>query len=151
MSFGELDNYHQALIFVLSIFSFIELLFFCRQYFNNENKILAVCLSAVTVSSFIFFFLFTVNISKYNDHGYYFSEGLLQVQNEDNLWGYINKKGALVIPFKYEYAEGFNFSGAARVRLNGETFHINDQEERVEYQKIRDAIEQTIPGFENYY
>jgi len=35
-------------------------------------------------------------------------EYLAPVQNKDNLWGYINEKGELKIPYKYFYAENFS-------------------------------------------
>ena len=45
-----------------------------------------------------------------------YSEGLARVCNDYD-WGFIDKSGTLVIPFKYDEAESFS-GGMAKVKLN---------------------------------
>lgn len=44
-----------------------------------------------------------------------------------NLWGYINQKGTMVIPFQYQKALPFSVEGKAVVQKNGQEFRINRQ------------------------
>ena len=45
-------------------------------------------------------------------------------------YGFINKKGKVVIPIKFDYAQQF-YEGEAEVSLNDETFYINTKGERI--------------------
>ena len=40
-------------------------------------------------------------------------------------WGYVNRAGKIVIPFVYDYAEGFGTTGQALVEKDGERYYIN--------------------------
>lgn len=66
----------------------------------------------------------------------YFSFGLcpvskLNAENED-VWGYINKTGKIVIPYQYNYVSSFNEKDIAEVSLNGESFFINSNGQKVD-------------------
>lgn len=64
----------------------------------------------------------------------YFKSGLCPVAkqvNEDLTWGFINQKGDLVIPFKYNDVEDFNTEGIALVYLNGKPIKINTKGQQV--------------------
>ncbi|TAF35775.1 MAG: WG repeat-containing protein [Cytophagales bacterium] len=54
-----------------------------------------------------------------------YSEESLIAAKKDNLWGFIDKSGQIVIPFQYDYAESFNHLGQAPVKLRGDQFFIN--------------------------
>jgi len=50
--------------------------------------------------------------------------GLIAVQATSNLWGFIDEKGALIIPFQYSKVENFK-NGLCEVEKNGQRFVIN--------------------------
>ncbi len=56
-------------------------------------------------------------------------ESLVAVK-KDNLWGFIDKNGAIIIPFQFDYAESFNHLSQAPVKKKGEQFFINLKGER---------------------
>jgi hypothetical protein len=58
------------------------------------------------------------------------SGGLWAVQNNIDLWGYLNAKGELKIPCRYSKAEPFK-NGLAKVTLNGNSYYINSHEEQI--------------------
>ncbi len=58
------------------------------------------------------------------------SGGLWAVQNNIDLWGYINSKGELKIPCRYSKAESFR-NGLAKVTLQGNSYYINSFEEQI--------------------
>lgn len=63
-----------------------------------------------------------------------------------NYWGYINKKGKIVIPLKYTYAESFYNGKTAKVELNGKVGVINKKGKvivPIKYDKIEDYFEGT--------
>ena len=49
---------------------------------------------------------------------------LAPVCNDKGMWGYINKNGSEVIPYKYGYADSF-MEGTARVMKNGKWLEID--------------------------
>jgi hypothetical protein len=53
---------------------------------------------------------------------------LISIENSDEKWGFINRKGELIIPFLYEEVLDFNF-GLAPVKLNGLWGFINEKNE----------------------
>ncbi|MFT4205430.1 MAG: WG repeat-containing protein [Chitinophagaceae bacterium] len=53
-----------------------------------------------------------------------FSEGRAAVSDRDSKYGFIDESGKLVIPFRYDYADGFR-DGVASVTLDGKTFNID--------------------------
>ena len=59
-----------------------------------------------------------------------FSEGLAPVGNSKGLWGYINLKGRIVLPFAYNFADLFT-DGKARVLKNGEFMMIDKEGKKV--------------------
>lgn len=66
-----------------------------------------------------------------------FHEGLVEVENQDGLWGYMDDTGKEVIPCKYEYASMFS-KGTARVKtqegllktINKKGIICNDNDKR---------------------
>jgi len=54
---------------------------------------------------------------------------LALVREENGKWGFIDKSGATVIPFKYDFGESFS-KGKAKVEINGKSFYINKKGER---------------------
>lgn len=56
----------------------------------------------------------------------YFSEGMAPVTNQDGQYGYLDNKGKLVIPFKYDFGSEFH-SGLAQVELDSTYGYINKQ------------------------
>ncbi|MDB5272882.1 MAG: hypothetical protein JWO58_1249 [Chitinophagaceae bacterium] len=58
------------------------------------------------------------------------SGGLWAVQNNIDLWGYLNAKGELKIPCSYSKVEPFK-NGLAKVTLNGSAYYINTYEEQI--------------------
>lgn len=55
-----------------------------------------------------------------------FSESLIAVKNDKEKWGYINKFGEIVIPFKFERAMPFS-EGLASVLFDGKYGYINSK------------------------
>ena len=55
-----------------------------------------------------------------------FQQGLVPVRNEAGKWGYVDKNGKAVIPYRYDSAAEFNL-GFAHVSLDGEGYYINTQ------------------------
>ena len=60
----------------------------------------------------------------------HFSEGLAAARNDDGLWGYIDKSGECVIPFRYDEAGEFDL-GLATVFSGGKMDVINTDGESV--------------------
>lgn len=58
------------------------------------------------------------------------SGGLWAVQNNIDLWGYLNAKGELKISCRYSKAEPFK-NGLAKVTLQGSSYYINAYEEQI--------------------
>ncbi len=58
------------------------------------------------------------------------SGGMWAVQNNIDLWGYLNAKGDLKIPCRYSKAEPFK-NGLAKVTLDGISYYINAYEEQI--------------------
>jgi|GEM_PF-3133708 len=56
-----------------------------------------------------------------------FSNGLAAVQNKNKLWGYINRRGKLVIPFKFKEARSFKFAYTLVKLKNNDDALINQQ------------------------
>lgn len=56
-----------------------------------------------------------IMISQKFNHALSFKNGMAQVWNQDNLKGFINKQGKLVIPYQYQYVNDFS-EGLAAVR-----------------------------------
>jgi len=57
-------------------------------------------------------------------------DGLAAVMSTDNLWGYTEKSGAIVIPFQYEDASDF-VDGMALVKYNGKVGGINTHGKKI--------------------
>ena len=71
----------------------------------------------------------------------------------DNKWGYIDVKGKIAIPFKFEYASSFS-DEKAQVEINGEKKIINTKGEFIEEEKenyILDGEKYTIIEEDNKY
>ena len=64
------------------------------------------------------------------DYAYDFRENLARVRL-NNLWGFIDTQGNVVIPFRYNRANNFDRDGYAKVLLNGEEIIIDKQGNRV--------------------
>ncbi|GEM_PF-844819 len=61
-----------------------------------------------------------------------FSAGLAAVKNDEGVYGYIDTKGALVIPFQYQYAWYFYpTSKLARVKLKDDSYVLIDKTGKV--------------------
>lgn len=58
------------------------------------------------------------------------SGGFWPVQNNIDLWGYLNSKGELKIPCRYSKAEPFK-NGLAKVTVEGNSYYINAYEEQI--------------------
>lgn len=58
------------------------------------------------------------------------SGGMWAVQNNIDLWGYLNAKGELKIPCRYSKVEPFK-NGLAKVTLDGVSYYINTYEEQI--------------------
>lgn len=67
-----------------------------------------------------------------------FHEGLVAVK-KDNLWGYINKVGKVVIPMKYDAGSSF-LDGLARVKLNGKYGFVDKTGKEIIPLKYDDVI-----------
>ena len=63
------------------------------------------------------------------DDVWLFSEGLAAVKKQGK-WGFIDKAGKQIIPFRYEAANTFS-QGVVRVKLSGKFFYINKKDECV--------------------
>jgi hypothetical protein len=64
-----------------------------------------------------------------------YQEGMLALQNDENLWGFANENGVLLIENKYNYASDFK-NGYALVRLprTGENdYRLIDKQEQIYY------------------
>lgn len=66
----------------------------------------------------------TVTVAPQFDKIFPLSRGLYPVQL-NNKWGFLNAKGDIKIPLKFDSATGFDKMGMARVRLNGKSYIIN--------------------------
>ena len=75
--------------------------------------------------------------ANYDRTHYSFSEGLVGAKLNGK-WGFIDKTGKEVIPFKYDYAEEF-INGLARVKLNGKYGFIDKTDKEVIPFKYDDA------------
>ena len=64
-------------------------------------------------------------LNSYRNYGYVMTAGLIPVK-KDNKWGYINRKGKVVIPIQYEWVSIFR-GDEAWVKKNGEWLRINPQ------------------------
>jgi hypothetical protein len=58
------------------------------------------------------------------------SGGMWAVQNNIDLWGYVNHKGEQKIPCRYSKVEPFK-NGLAKVTLNGSSYYINTYDEQI--------------------
>ncbi len=63
-----------------------------------------------------------------DDVGNLFSEGLLAVQTEDDLWGYINPENEMKISATFSRAYSFSANGFAKVEKTGHIFNYIDKE-----------------------
>ena len=57
------------------------------------------------------------------ESAYHFAEGLAPIM-KDGKWGFINTRGEVVIPFRFEIASFFE-NGRAEVYLDGKAHKIN--------------------------
>lgn len=74
-----------------------------------------------------------LNCKKYIDDAYDYVSCLedgLSLVKKDNKYGYIDSKGKLVIPLKFDKAESFK-DGYAKVEQNGKSFRINQSGTKV--------------------
>ncbi|MDA9003953.1 WG repeat-containing protein [bacterium] len=76
-----------------------------------------------------------------------FSYGYAAIENKKGLWGYINTKGALVIPFKYKNVHGFHEKYTLVEAVNGDEMLI-DSRQRV-FKNFKDTIVHRSHG--DYY
>jgi hypothetical protein len=60
-----------------------------------------------------------------------FSEGLAAVENTDGLWGFIDTKGKLVIPYTYTYSPGRFASGLAKVQSRDGKYGYANKDNKV--------------------
>lgn len=65
-----------------------------------------------------------IDTDTWKDYDFEFSEGLLAVKNNDNKWGFIDKKGNIVIEPQWDEAQSFS-NGLAAISLNGKYGYIN--------------------------
>ena len=65
------------------------------------------------------------------EDGNEFSEGLAGVMNEKDEWGFIDKKGNLVIPYKYDDIDWYFENDSIQVELNSKEFYINKKDENI--------------------
>ncbi len=65
------------------------------------------------------------------EDGNEFSEGLAGVMNENEKWGFIDKAGILVIPFKYDDVDWYFENDSIQVELNSKEFYINKKDENI--------------------
>jgi hypothetical protein len=56
----------------------------------------------------------------------------------DGKWGFINKKGAIVVPLKFERAESFQ-NGRARVKLDGQWRYVDRKGKPIEQASLGSA------------
>ena len=79
-----------------------------------------------------------INLSEIQEAGY-FSEGLAKVKNKDNLWGYINKQGEMII--EPQYTEAYIFiNGYAIVVKENDNYISNNLEYGVINKKGKEII-----------
>lgn len=64
-------------------------------------------------------------LNSYRNYGYVMSAGLIPVKQDDK-WGYINRKGKIVIPIQYEWVSIFR-GNEAWVKKNGNWMRIDTQ------------------------
>jgi len=68
---------------------------------------------------------------------YFYRDSFAVARNEDaygeDVYGFINKKGEILIEHKYEEAQPFGEIGYARVMRNGKTFFLNTKGEEFEF------------------
>ena len=63
------------------------------------------------------------------EDGNEFSEELAAVMNKQEKWGFINKTGKLVIPYKYDDVDWYFENDRIQVELNSKQFYINKKDE----------------------
>lgn len=68
--------------------------------------------------------LLSIHEDEYNSYHPTFSEGLI-ADKKDNLWGYVNTKGEVIIPYMYSSASDF-YDGHAQVTLGDKRFVIKN-------------------------
>lgn len=68
-------------------------------------------------------------LDSYDDYAYLMTCGLLAVKKEDK-WGFINKQGEVVIPFRYDWVSVFK-RRRAKVILDNEEMTINTKGKRI--------------------
>lgn len=68
-------------------------------------------------------------LDKYDDYAYLMTNGLLAVKKDDK-WGFINRKGQIIIPLSYDLVDVFK-DGKAKVVSNGEEIMINTKGKRI--------------------
>lgn len=69
--------------------------------------------------------------------GHYFSDGLLLLENEDGLFGYIDINGNIIIPFRYDAASAF-VEGQAIVFENDRMGYINTEGDYIWLETVDD-------------
>ena len=65
------------------------------------------------------------------EDGNEFSEGLAGVMDEHEKWGFIDKNGSLIIPFKYDDIDWHFENDSIQVELNSKEFYINKKDENI--------------------
>lgn len=65
------------------------------------------------------------------EDGNEFSEGFAGVKNINDKWGFIDKKGNLVIPYKYDDIDWHFENDSIQVELNSKEFYINKKDENI--------------------
>ena len=68
-------------------------------------------------------------LDNYDDYAYLMTNGLLAVKKNDK-WGFINRKGKIIIPLIYDLVCVFK-DGKAKVELDGEEMMINTKGKRI--------------------
>ena len=65
------------------------------------------------------------------EDGNEFAEGLAAVMNDQDMWGFIDKTGQLVIPFKYDDVDWYFENDSIKVTLGDKEFYINKKDEHL--------------------
>jgi hypothetical protein len=66
-----------------------------------------------------------------DDYTFGFSENGLAKVELNGKWGFVNAKGEVAVPIKYDYLSYFRDNGLARGRIDGKTGSINEKGEVV--------------------
>lgn len=103
------------LIFTLFMAILIAIIIFI--IYQNNNSIYNFFISESVCDKKI--------LNSYRNYGYVMTAGLIPVKQDDK-WGYINRKGKIVIPIQYEWVSIFR-GNEAWVKKNGNWMRIDTQ------------------------